>query len=101
LPLISMSAERAARQILTACKRGDAEVVLSLPAKLAATIQGVFPGLTADALALINRVLPAPGGIGTQRAQGSESESSLAPSMLTTLGDYAARRNNEFVRATQ
>src|SRR5438105_6875199 len=35
LPGASMSVERAARQILDACKRGDAEVVLSLPAKLA------------------------------------------------------------------
>src|SRR5439155_20746967 len=32
LPVISMSAEAAARQIICACKRGDAEVILSLPA---------------------------------------------------------------------
>src|SRR5262249_19813159 len=30
LPLVSMSAKRAARQIVNACVRGDAEVVLSL-----------------------------------------------------------------------
>jgi short-subunit dehydrogenase len=96
LPIAAMSAERAARQILTACKRGEAEVVLSLPAKIAATLQSIFPGMTADVMSLVNRLLPAPGGIGTRRAQGSESESSLSPSLLTSLGDKAARENNEF-----
>ncbi|HET9529177.1 MAG TPA: SDR family NAD(P)-dependent oxidoreductase, partial [Blastocatellia bacterium] len=36
LPIISTSAESAARQIIDACKRGDAEVVLTVPARLAA-----------------------------------------------------------------
>jgi short-subunit dehydrogenase len=48
VPLVSQSAERAARQIIEACKRGDAEVVLSLPAKVASVVHGLFPGLTAD-----------------------------------------------------
>jgi len=50
LPLLSMDAERAARQVVAACKRGEAEVVLSLPAQLAVTFHGVFPGLAADLL---------------------------------------------------
>lgn len=99
LPLISMSAERAARQILTACKRGEAEVILSLPAKLAVGFQSLFPGMTAEMLKLANRMLPGPGGIGTQRASGSESESSLAPSLLTSLSDQAAQRNNELAQS--
>ena len=36
LPFISMDAERAARQILQATKRGEAERVLSIPAVLLA-----------------------------------------------------------------
>jgi short-subunit dehydrogenase len=99
LPLVSMSAERAARQIITACKRGDAEVVLSLPAKLAVGFQALFPGLTADLLGVVNQLLPPPGGIGAERARGSESESSLSPSFLTSLGDKAARENNQLGRA--
>ncbi|HKY04409.1 MAG TPA: SDR family NAD(P)-dependent oxidoreductase, partial [Blastocatellia bacterium] len=97
LPLISMNAERAARQIIDACKRGDAEVVLSLPAKLAALFHGVFPGLTADLLGLVNLALPGPGGIGTARARGAESRSALTPSWLTALSDKAAAENNELV----
>jgi short-subunit dehydrogenase len=95
LPIIAMSAERAARQILAACKHGEAEIVLSLPAKIAVTLHSLFPGVTTDILGLVNRLLPAPGGIGAQRAQGFESESSLSPSPLTALGDKAALQNNQ------
>jgi short-subunit dehydrogenase len=95
LPITSMQAERAANQIISACKRGDAEVVLSIQAQLAVTFHSLFPGLTADLLGVVNRLLPGPGGIGTNRAKGSESESLLSPSWLTMLGDMAAARNNE------
>jgi len=96
LPIISMSARRAARQIVSACKRGDAEVVLSLPAKIAMAWHGLFPGWTAALLSLANSVLlPAPGGIGTARVRGKDSYSKLSPSWLTTLSDKAAQRNNE------
>jgi short-subunit dehydrogenase len=95
LPLASMAAERAARQIVRACRRGDAEVILSLPAKLAAKFHGLFPGLTSDLMGLIHRLLPSPGGIGTQRALGHESTSEASPSWLTALGERAAERNNE------
>jgi short-subunit dehydrogenase len=95
LPFFSISAERAAREIVKACRRGDAEIVLSLPAKVAVWFHGVFPGLTADVLGQVNRLLPGPGGIGTHSAKGGESLSALSPSWLTTLSDRAARRNNE------
>jgi NAD(P)-dependent dehydrogenase (short-subunit alcohol dehydrogenase family) len=95
LPILSMSAERAARQIINACEYGDAETVLSLPAKLAVAFHGLFPGLTTDTLALFNRFLPGPGGIGAARMKGKESHSRFSPSWLTTLSDRAASRNNE------
>ncbi len=98
LPVASMSADRAARQIVDACRRGDAEVVLSLPAKLATLVHGLFPGPTADLLGLVNTfLLPCAGGLGTGSAKGSESESAVAPSMLTVLTERAAERNNELV----
>jgi NAD(P)-dependent dehydrogenase (short-subunit alcohol dehydrogenase family) len=95
LPGISMSAERAARRILNACRYGEAEVILSLPAKLAVLLHGVAPGLTADVYGWINRLLPGPGGIGSQSVPGRQSESKLAPSWLTALTERAARENNE------
>ncbi len=94
LPGLTISAETAARRIVRACKRGDAEVVLGLPAQCAALLHGVFPGLTADLLGFVNRLLPAPGGIGTEHAVGKDSKA-LTPSWLTALSDRAARRNNE------
>jgi NAD(P)-dependent dehydrogenase (short-subunit alcohol dehydrogenase family) len=96
LPLVSQNAERAARQIITACRHGDAEVVLSLPAKFATMLHGLSPGCTADLLSLANTLLlPAPGGIGTAQRPGKESASRLSPSWLTRLSDNAAQRNNE------
>ena len=95
LPLFTMSAERAARQIITACQYGDAELVLTLPAKLGVLFHVLFPELTADVLTLVNKFLPGPGGIGTARVKGKDSYSSWSPSLLTLLNERAARRNNE------
>jgi NAD(P)-dependent dehydrogenase (short-subunit alcohol dehydrogenase family) len=96
LPVTTIQAERAARQIIAATKRGDAEVILSAQAVAAVKFHQLFPELSADILALINRLLPAAtGGIGQRRAKGKESESALSPSWLTALGDEAAKRNNE------
>ncbi|MDQ3742929.1 MAG: SDR family NAD(P)-dependent oxidoreductase [Acidobacteriota bacterium] len=95
LPVTSIQAERAARQIVAACKRGQAELVITTQAVMAVKFRALFPEATADLLALVNRLLPGPGGIGRRKARGRESESTLAPSILTTLTDWAAQRNNE------
>jgi short-subunit dehydrogenase len=95
LTVTSMAAERAARQIVEALKGGDAEIVLTIQAKMAALFHGLFPGLTADILGAVNSLLPGPGGIGANRAKGKESESNLAPSWLTALTDRAAEQNNQ------
>src|SRR5688572_10968664 len=84
-PLTSISAESAARQIVSACKRGEADVVLSPQAKLAVKFNALFPEITADLLSLVARLLPGPGGIGRATAKGRESYSAAAPSLLTAL----------------
>jgi len=95
LPLTSMSAERAARQIIAASRRGDAEVILSIQAKVAALFHGIFPGMSSELFGLVNEFLPAAGGIGDRSAKGKDSASVVAPSILTALNDRAAIRNNE------
>ncbi|HUE80479.1 MAG TPA: SDR family NAD(P)-dependent oxidoreductase [Pyrinomonadaceae bacterium] len=95
LPLTSMKAERAARQIIDTCRRGDAEVVLSIQAQIAVLFHAIFPGLTADMLGVVNRLLPGPGGIGENRAKGKDSSSVVSPSLLTALNERAAARNNQ------
>ncbi|HEX8351823.1 MAG TPA: SDR family NAD(P)-dependent oxidoreductase [Pyrinomonadaceae bacterium] len=95
LPVSSINAERAASQIIDACRRGRAELVITTQAQAAVKFRALFPEATADLLGVVNRLLPGPGGIGRRRAKGKESESALAPSVLTTLTEWAARRNNE------
>jgi NAD(P)-dependent dehydrogenase (short-subunit alcohol dehydrogenase family) len=96
LPLISMSAERAADEILHACRNGQAELILSGLGKAAAVAQSLFPNLSSEILSLVNQyLLPEPGGIGAHSARGYESKSAYSPSWITTLTERAAVRNNE------
>jgi short-subunit dehydrogenase len=99
LPILSIDANRAAMQIINACRRGDAELIITMPAKLAVLFHGLFPGLTSDLMAVVNRVLPAPGGIGTESAKGRDSESRITSSILTALSRSAAVENNEMSAA--
>jgi NAD(P)-dependent dehydrogenase (short-subunit alcohol dehydrogenase family) len=95
-PLVSVSAENAAREIVSACRGGRAELVISVPAKMAVLLDTLFPEMMSDLFALANKVLlPEPGGIGTREAKGKESTSAWSPSWLTTLNERAAARNNE------
>jgi short-subunit dehydrogenase len=96
LPLVSISAERAARSILRAVRRGDAEVILSLPAKIGVWVHGILPGLVCDLLALTNRTLPGPGGVGSRGVPAKAIVPPPAPRVLTALNDRAAERNNQF-----
>ena len=95
LPLTSISAESAARQIVAAARRGDAEAIISVQAKLAARMNALFPETTAEIAALVNRLLPSNGGIGTAKVRGKDSESWLAPSILTAMSDKEIVENNE------
>lgn len=95
LPVSSISAERAARQIIEATRRGEAEAIISVQAQAAATINALFPEIVADFAALVNQILPAPGGIGTDLKRGKNSRSSLSPSILTALSDAQINKNNE------
>jgi len=97
MPGFTMNAEQAARRIWNATRRGDGELILSLPAKLLAAFHGLLPGTTVDVLAWVNRALPATGesAAANERRLGYESETPLTRSFLTTLTKQAARRNNE------
>ena len=95
LPVSSISAESAAEQIVEACRRGDAELIISIQAKIAALANNLFPELTADVSGLVNRVLPEAGGIGENHALGKDSTSAVSPSFLTAAVDKESYRNNE------
>ncbi|HEV7395260.1 MAG TPA: SDR family oxidoreductase [Pyrinomonadaceae bacterium] len=95
LPFTSIKAERAARQIIHACKTGRAELIISVQAKAAVVFDALFPELSEDLLTAVNQLLPKPGGLGETQAKGSESTSFWSPSLLTTLNERAALKNNE------
>jgi short-subunit dehydrogenase len=99
LPLISMDADRAARRMVRAVRRGKAEGVIGLPAKLAVRGNALFPNLTAAVVGMIGRLLPDPvAGDGMAAKLSHEVTGVLDRPLvrfLTTLSRRAAARNNE------
>ena len=95
LPVSSVSAESAAREIIEACREGKAEIIISIQAELAAKMNQLFPEILSNVTGLINQVLPGKGGIGEQHATGLKSTSFASPSFLTQNLDKASVRNNE------
>jgi NAD(P)-dependent dehydrogenase (short-subunit alcohol dehydrogenase family) len=95
LPLASIDARRAAHQIIEACRNGDAELVITVQAKLAILARTLAPELFSDVMILLNRLLPGPVSDGDEPRRGRDSESEWAPSKLTVPTYRAAERNNE------
>ncbi len=52
------SGTRMARRIVEACRYAEAEVVIGAPARAAAWLHGLLPGMTSEALSILNRLLP-------------------------------------------
>lgn len=95
LPLTSIDAKRAARQIVEATKRGDTELIISIQAQLLSRLHGIFPALTTDLMTLANGLLPTSKSQGIEQHTGKESETPVTRSPLTALGQKATRENNE------
>jgi len=98
-PLISMNAERAARKILAACRRGQPSLTLTYAARTAILGNALFPNLTGYAMKMVNRFLPKAAGkdVGDESRTGSETRR-LLPAWMTRLADRATLRNNEMPR---
>jgi short-subunit dehydrogenase len=94
-PLLSVSADTAAQRILRAIRKNEAQVVIGATAKLAQLLNALFPQTTAALLAFAARLLPGPGGIGTDRRTGAQSHSAWTQNPLTWLNRAAAQRNNQ------
>lgn len=97
LPLLSMDAKAAARQILRACRRGAPRLVIGLHIKAAVLFNEVFPGAMAALLSTANRLLPSPSPDATsEQHPGFESQSWMTPKWITRLNEEAAGENNQF-----
>ncbi len=95
LPVTSMSARRAAKQIVDATRLGKAALVISIQAQLLARFHSLFPGLTVDIMGIVNRFLPSGEGAGVAAYSGRESETAITQSFLTVLGQKASQTYNE------
>ncbi len=93
-PLLSQSAETAAKNIISAIEEGQSEAILSATAKVATILQGFAPGWMNVLMTLANKLLPdtVPGGSSTRKGYESESELSMA---FGSPSDQAAAKNNE------
>jgi short-subunit dehydrogenase len=94
-PLLSQSAETAAKSIIDALEQGESEAILSATAKAATILQGFAPGWMNVLMSLANKLLPnaVPGGNVTKK--GYESESAASLGKLGKASDREALKNNE------
>jgi short-subunit dehydrogenase len=100
LPGITISAEHAARAVADASLRRRPMAVLGLPARGATWLHGLFPGLTARLLGLVNRAVlpdPAEGNLHRLHSGRAAAAQSSFPMLdwLTSMGTAAADRNNQ------
>ena len=97
LPLVSVSAEHAARRVVRATAGRRGFLVISPMARAGMAAHGVAPGLTQGAMRLVGRLLPdAPGDV--EERPGSEAGQSRLGRLVgavTVLNERAGRRMNQ------
>ena len=93
LPGTSMSAERAARLILAAAARGDAEAIVPCTVRQIAKAAALFPNLSLATLRSVHRLLPRPGS--SVAVQGQHMSLNPVVQTAVTLNERAADRNNQ------
>lgn len=96
-PLTSMDARRAARRIVAATKRGEAEVILSWQAQLLTRAHGLAPELSTTVAGLVNRALPNADDRQTAEVRGMRLATPVVPSAATARITQAAEQLNEYV----
>ena len=94
-PLISMNADRAARKILAACRRGQPSLTLTFAARGAILGNALFPNLTGHAMKFVNRFLPGAADDAGNESLAGANVHRLTPRWLTHLADRATQKNNE------
>jgi NAD(P)-dependent dehydrogenase (short-subunit alcohol dehydrogenase family) len=98
-PLISMAADRAARKIIAAFRRGQPSLTLTFAARGAIAGNALFPNLTGNAMKIVNRFLPKAGGEEGNRSCAGGHLPRRAPEWLTRMADQAVARNNETTKS--
>jgi NAD(P)-dependent dehydrogenase (short-subunit alcohol dehydrogenase family) len=94
-PLISMNADRAARKILAACRRGQPSLTLTFAARVAILGNAFLPNVTGYMMKIVNRLLPGTGGEAGNESRAGSDARGLVPDWLTRSADRAIQENNE------
>src|SRR5213593_4897447 len=94
-PLISMNADRAARKILAACRRGQPSLTLTFAARKIILGNALFPNLTGYVMKFVNRLLPGTGGEQGNKSRAGSELPRRAAGWITRLADRATQKNNE------
>jgi NAD(P)-dependent dehydrogenase (short-subunit alcohol dehydrogenase family) len=99
---VAVGADRAARLIVRATKRGQAEYTYPLSAVVAARVSGLLPGATTNVLGLVDRFLPQSPrqAAGTRLGAAVEADSESAVLRAATiLGRAAAEEYKQVPRS--
>ena len=103
LPLLSVSAERAARSIVRATARRRGFLVISPVTRIGMAVHGLAPGLTQEAMRLVSWLLPdAPSRV--EERPGSEAGDSRVGRLVNAvavLNERAGRRMNQGAPGTE
>jgi NAD(P)-dependent dehydrogenase (short-subunit alcohol dehydrogenase family) len=94
-PLISMDADRAARKIVAAFRRGQPSLTLTFAARGAIAGNALFPNLTGHTMKIVNRFLPDVADESGEQSRAGAELPRLTPEWMTRLADRAMRKNNE------
>lgn len=100
LPIVSMGAERAARMILRAVRRGQAEVIVPFSVRQVARLAAVAPNHVSGVMNAVNRLLPGGPDVNVllesaEPPRGADLPLHPAIRAAIVLGERAAERNNE------
>jgi hypothetical protein len=94
-----MDADRAARKIVAAFRRGQPSLTLTFGARGAIVGNALFPNLTGYMMKFLNRFLPEAGGEEGNRSRAGGHLPRRAPEWLTRMADQAVARNNETTKS--
>jgi NAD(P)-dependent dehydrogenase (short-subunit alcohol dehydrogenase family) len=93
-PVLSMPVPEAARRILSAARGGDAELIMPASAWVQALFHALFPAMTQDLNALVEKRMPGPVPGGERRHAGHEVDDDL-PAWARARQQAAVRDFNQ------
>jgi NAD(P)-dependent dehydrogenase (short-subunit alcohol dehydrogenase family) len=91
----TVGTERAARAVIRATKRGQAELIFPWTFNLLARLHGLAPGLVTDTLGVVNRALPRRDDVAPGAERGSQIEPRIRDrlwDLVTAAGRHEAER---------